>query len=105
MSGTSSTITLPAKAASCNRWGIYYGVNNIGGYQECALSNSSIINLYETYETLANNLYIRSALAYIDKTARTITLSRNSVFILYLDGTHGTSDEQLKIYNVVGYTQ
>ena len=103
VSGTASTITLPQQASSGTRWGIYYGINNIGGYQECDPTGGATLNIYEAYITANNNLWVRSALVYLDKTARTISMARNSTFVIYANGNHGTNDEQLKIYNVIGY--
>jgi hypothetical protein len=103
VSGTSNAITLPAKASNCNRWGIFYGINNIGGYQEYDLTNMGEINLSAVYTTSANNLYFRTALAQINKNSRTITLTRNMTFILGVNGSQSISEDMLKIYAVVGY--
>lgn len=103
VSGTSGTITLPALAASCSRWGVYYGINNIGGYQECDPSDTPTIDIYATYMSVNDNMYVRSALMYFNKSSRTISMARNSTFIVHANGNHSTTDDALKIYNVVGY--
>lgn len=103
ISGTTGSITLPQKASSCNRWGIYYGYANIGGYQEIDFGVMTIANLYITYLSLANNLYTRSALATANKSARTLTMTRNKSFVLHANGTKTVADENLLIYHVVGY--
>ena len=103
ISGTDGTITLPEKAAQCNRWGMFYGMNTIGGYQEWDLSNSGQLDLTDIYTTGSNNLVFRTALAQCNKNARTITLARNSSFFIYNDGRHAVNDEKLKIYYVIGF--
>lgn len=104
ISGTTGTITLPAQASSCNRWGIYYGYSNIGGYQECDIaSGSGTINLYLTYMSNSNNLYTRSALAYYNVSNSQISMSRNQTFVLYENGNQRVLDEKINIYLVVGY--
>ena len=103
ISGTTSTITLPEKAAQCNRWGIYYGVNKIGGFQEWDVDISGHLNLTDVYTTVNNNLWARTALAQCNKNSRTITLTRNSVFVLHANGSHSTNNEKLSIFYVIGF--
>lgn len=104
ISGTEGTVTLSSQASNCNRWGVYYGYGNIGGYQECDVaSGNGTANLYMTYMSTNNNLFTRSALAYYDVSNKQITMDRNQTFGIYLNGNQRIVDERIKIYLVVGY--
>ena len=103
ISGTTGTVTLSQDASSCDRWGIYYGINDIGGYKEIDTSSDNALNLYLSYMSAANNLYTRSVLETINKSSRTITPSRNKTFIMYYNGARAVADGAISIFHVVGY--